>query len=66
MQELGRGITKWDSKGAYTEDGSEVLYIILSKYEINQLKRIVHKFDKDAFIVANEGVHVEGNYLRKL
>ena len=66
MSELGRGITKWNSTGAYTQEGSEILYIILSKYEINHLKRTVHKYDPDAFIVIKEGVHVDGNYLRKL
>ena len=66
MSQLGRGITKWNSMGAYTQEGSEILYIILSKYEISQLKRMVHKYDKDAFIVVKEGVYVEGNYLRKL
>lgn len=66
MSTLGRGITKWNSTGAYTLEGSEILYIILSKYEISQLKRMVHKYDSEAFIVVKEGVWVEGNYLRKL
>ncbi len=66
MSTLGREITKWNSTGAYTLEGSEILYIILSKYEISQLKRMVHKYDPEAFIVVKEGVWVEGNYLRKL
>ncbi len=66
MEQLGRGITKWNSMGAYTLEGSEVLYIILSKYEFNQLKRIIHKYDPDAFIVGKEGVFVNGNYMKKL
>lgn len=66
MTQLGRGITKWNSTGAYTQEGSEILYIILSKYEINQLKRMVIKYDPEAFIVIKEGVTVAGNYLRKL
>ncbi len=66
MEELGRGITKWTALGAYTYDMSHVLYIMLSKYEVNHLKAIVHKYDPYAFIVVNEGVSVEGNYLKKL
>ncbi len=66
FDELGRGITKWSSQGAYTSEGSQVLYIMLSKYEVNRLKAIVHRHDPDAFIVTNEGVHVEGNFLKKL
>ena len=64
--ELGRGITKWSAQGAYTHDNSQVLYIMLSKYEVNHLRTIVHKYDPYAFIVENEGVRVEGNYLKKL
>lgn len=66
MTTLGRGITTWNSKGAYTSEDSQVLYIILSKYEVKQLKRLVHKYDPNAIIVVKEGVSVDGNYLKKL
>lgn len=66
FSELGRGITKWKTVGAYTHEESHILYIMMSKYEVHQLKTIVHKYDPQAFIVINEGVHVEGNYLKKL
>ena len=66
FQELGRGITKWTTLGAYTYEQSHILYIMLSKYEVNQLKAIIHKYDPNAFIVVNEGVSVDGNYLKKL
>lgn len=66
FNELGRGITKWSSLGAYTNDRSHILYIMLSKYEVNRLKTIIHKYDPNAFIVVNEGVSVDGNYLKKL
>ena len=63
---LGRGITRWHSEGAYTGQSKEMLYVLLSKYEVPQLKHIVHKYDPHAFIVVNEGVSVDGNYLKKL
>lgn len=66
FEELGRGITEWPSIGAYTHDMGRILYIMLSKYEVNRLKAIIHKYDPYAFIVINEGVSVEGNYLKKL
>lgn len=66
MEALGRGITNWNSKGAYTSEDSQVLFIILSKYEVNQVKRMVHKHDPNAFIVVKEGVMVDGNYLKKI
>lgn len=66
FEELGRGITKWKTLGAYTYEQSHILYIMLSKYEVHRLKAIVHKYDPNAFIVVNEGVSVDGNYLKKL
>ncbi len=66
FEELGRGITKWNSVGAYTHEQSQILYIMLSKYEVNRLKAIIHEYDSNAFIVVNEGVSVDGNYLKKL
>ncbi|MGN0305989.1 MAG: YitT family protein [Lachnospiraceae bacterium] len=66
FRELGRGITIWDSTGAYTKEESKVLYILLSKYEVRHLKQLVREHDPHAFMVVNEGVKIEGNYLIKL
>lgn len=66
FEELNRGITKWDAMGAYTHGNSQVLYIMLSKYEVHHLRALIHKYDPEAFIVLNEGVSVAGHYLKKL
>lgn len=66
FEELGRGITKWTALGAYTYEKTHMLYITLSKYEVNQLKLVVRKYDPNAFIVVAEGVSVDGNFLKKL
>ncbi|MDL2301385.1 YitT family protein [Lachnospiraceae bacterium OttesenSCG-928-D06] len=66
FEEIGRGITKWQCLGAYTSETSHILYILLSKYEVHQLKNIIRKYDPEAFMVINEGVRVNGNYLKKI
>ena len=66
MEEIGRGLTKLTTLGAYTYEQSHMLYITLSKYEVSRLKAVVHKYDPNAFIVINEGVTVDGNFLKKL
>ncbi len=63
---LERGITKWKALGAYTDNNAEVLYMVISKYEIGRLKYIIRKYDPSAFVVINEGVNVSGNFLKKL
>lgn len=66
FDDLYRGITKWNGMGAYTHDESHILYVLLSKYEVPRLKTLVRKYDPKAFIVINEGVSVQGNFLKKL
>ena len=66
FDQLGRGITKWSTLGAYTYEQSHILYITLSKYEVSRLRAITKKHDPNAFMVINEGVYVDGNYLKKL
>ena len=62
---MGRGVTELPSVGAYTQDAEHILYILISKYEVHQLRNIVRSHDKSAFIIVNEGVWIEGNYLKK-
>ena len=63
---LHRGITKWEAKGAYTGEDVQIFMVLVSKYEINRLRTIVHQYDPHAFIVANEGVQIDGNFVKKL
>ena len=66
MGRLNRGVTKWKATGAYTGDDETILMVLTSKYEVNRLRNIVHRLDPHAFIVADEGVNVDGHFLKKL
>lgn len=66
MKEMGRGVTMWEGVGAYTSENSHILYIMISKYEVEQLKEIVHRVDPKAFIIFNEGSRVIGNFEKRL
>lgn len=66
LTQLGRGVTTWEGTGAYTNENSHILYVMLSKYEIEQMKEIVHEIDPHAFIVINEGSSVVGNFEKRL
>ncbi|GAA0076980.1 YitT family protein [Clostridium sp. CTA-5] len=50
MARLGRGVTFFDGKGAYSGNKTNVIYVVLSRLEIAKLKNIVHGFDEDALI----------------
>ena len=66
MKEMGRGVTKWEGVGAYTNEGTHILYVMISKYEIEQIKEIIHRVDPHAFIIFNEGSSVIGNFEKRL
>ncbi len=66
LKEMGRGVTKWEGVGAYTNESSHILYVMISKYEIEQIKEIIHRIDPRAFIVLNEGTSVIGNFEKRL
>ena len=66
MEQMGRGVTNWDGEGAYTRKTSYILFVLISKYEEAQLKRIVHSIDPDAFMIFTEGCSVVGNFEKRL
>lgn len=66
MAEMGRGVTNWDGKGAYTNENTTVLVTVISKYEISRVKKIVYDIDPHAFMIINSGLDVYGNFEKRL
>ena len=66
IEQTGRGVTNWDGAGAYTNQTSYILFVVISKYEVNQLKRIVRSIDPNAFMIFTEGCSVSGNFEKRL
>lgn len=66
MDEMGRGVTNWDGAGAYTKETSYILFVMISKYEVSQIKRIVRNIDPNAFMIFTEGCSVDGNFEKRL
>jgi uncharacterized membrane-anchored protein YitT (DUF2179 family) len=66
MSALNRGVTYWEGKGAYTGADLRVLCVCISKFEEDELRAVVRRFDPQAFFVVQEGVRIDGNFLRKL
>lgn len=51
LTEMERGVTVLNGTGAYTGSDRPVLYVVLSRSEIQQLKNIIHEADPKAFMV---------------
>lgn len=66
MQGLNRGVTYWTGMGAYTGKQIRVMCVAVSKFEEEDLRRIVLEQDPHAFFIVHEGVRIEGNFIRKV
>ena len=66
ISELNRGVTEWNGEGAYTHDSEQILVTIISKYEMNHLRRLVQEADPHAFITYDRIMSVDGNFLKRL
>ncbi|MBP3964497.1 YitT family protein [Paenibacillus lignilyticus] len=53
-KEMERGVTIFPAKGAYSGKQKQVLYCVVARHEIRQLKSIVRSIDPLAFIVISE------------
>ncbi len=66
IERVGRGVTYWEGKGAYTGQDVRVLCVCISKFEEEDLRAAVRELDPKAFFILQEGVRIDGNFLRKL
>ena len=39
---------------------------IISKYEVTKLRKMVHEVDPNAFIIMNDDIDVDGNFIKRL
>lgn len=66
MEKTGRGVTKWEGVGAYTDEKTYILSIMISKYEIDQVKALILSKDPKAFVIFSECGEVIGNFEKRL
>jgi uncharacterized membrane-anchored protein YitT (DUF2179 family) len=54
LTELGRGATAFAARGLYTNNEQDVIFCVVSRRELDDLKKIVHALDPDAFLVISD------------
>lgn len=60
MKELERGVTGLDAKGMYSGKNKNVLFCVVAKKEIVQLKELVVGHDSQAFVIVSDAREVLG------
>ncbi|MHC9532608.1 YitT family protein [Dellaglioa sp. BT-FLS60] len=63
QKSLIRGITVIDSKGAFSNEDSNVLMLVITRYELYNLKMTIGEVDPHAFINLVNTADIEGNFL---
>lgn len=66
LEELQRGVTFLEGKGAYTGADRPVLYCVVTRAEVATLKAIVHEVDPRAFMVIGVAHEALGEGFRAL
>lgn len=66
LKQTGRGVTLLDGRGAFTNDETSILISCINKYEIQEFESIIYSIDPNAFVIRDEGVHINGNFEKRL
>ena len=66
LEEMERGVTYLQGKGAYTAEERSILYCVVTRSEIAQIKALVREADPQAFIVIGQANEVLGEGFRPL
>ena len=64
LNEMERGVTAWEAKGMYTEQPHTILYVTVTRAQVNELRRLVTTVDPLAFIVIGQGHSAYGHGFR--
>ena len=60
LHDIGRGVTIVPVKGAYMQNETDMIMVILDKKNYRQLLTIVNKYDKEAFMITSTVSDVHG------
>ncbi len=66
LENMERGVTLLNGRGAYTGEERDVLYTVITRSEINQLKALVREADPHAFIVIGQAHEALGEGFKPL
>ncbi len=66
MSSLGRGVTITKGAGAFTGREKDILFCVVSRFELAPLKEIISNIDPHAFVCINETYEVMGSFNKKV
>ena len=64
MSEMARGVTYWEGTGMYSGSPRSILFVTISRAQMNEIKQIVMDNDEYAFLVIGQGHTAYGGSFR--
>jgi uncharacterized membrane-anchored protein YitT (DUF2179 family) len=65
LNQMERGVTELSGKGLYTGQARPVLFVIVARFEVSQLKSLVAEIDPKAFVVITSASEVLGEGFKR-
>lgn len=65
-QKIGRGVTSWNGWGEYSHKDEIIHMVVVNKFELQTLKKLVYQEDPDAFVQVISPNMVIGNFEKRL
>lgn len=65
LEKVYRGVTLTKVEGAYSHKEKTMVMVVISSYELTQIKRLVKDFDPKAFMITQPVKTIQGNFARK-
>ncbi|WP_025027025.1 YitT family protein [Caldalkalibacillus mannanilyticus] len=62
LSNVYRGITVVDGEGAYSKEQRKILFTVITRYELSEIKEMIQKIDPCAFVNITETVEVMGMF----
>jgi uncharacterized membrane-anchored protein YitT (DUF2179 family) len=63
--ELGKGITFLSGRGGYSGKDKNIIFAVVTRFEMPKIKQIVTQIDENAFIVINDVHEVSGGWMKR-
>ncbi|HBT59233.1 MAG TPA: YitT family protein, partial [Acholeplasmataceae bacterium] len=65
LEKVYRGVTLIKVEGAYSHTERTMMIVVISSYELTQIKNLVRAIDSHAFIITQPVKTIYGNFARK-
>lgn len=65
LSNVYRGVTMIDSTGGYSNEKSNIIMTVITRYELTEIKALIHEVDPSAFVNITKTIEVMGLFHKK-